>query len=267
MFSPSILCQMPRMPADVAAFEQALSPNNATDFLPATLRTWQLTNTRYLLGPAAFYLSLNRKFDPAHPPFRIAGRFDIVPKPSPVQATSSRNWPSCPATNGAYALIEFTQALPRAKLYSNWQVNTNDQAVLEQLAAPSFDPERSVFVAGALPTSPAAGSANENAGTVEFASYAPKDIVLRSDGPAPAVLLLNDRYDPNWKVSVDGKPAPLLALQLHHARRLSHAGGAHHRVSLPAAHRAALRQPSGHRGWGRPAGVYLGCLAPDACFL
>ena len=26
----------------------------------------------------------------------------------------------------------------------------------------------------------------------------------------PSVLLLNDKYDPNWHVLVDGKPAPLL---------------------------------------------------------
>jgi hypothetical protein len=115
-----------------------------------------------------------------------------------------------PAATGVYALFELTQALPRAKLYSNWQVVTNDQAVLNQLPAASFDPERSVFVAGGVPSAPPVAGTNDNAGTVEFASYAPKDIVLKSAGPAPSVLLLNDRFDPNWKVSVDGKPEPLL---------------------------------------------------------
>ncbi len=28
----------------------------------------------------------------------------------------------------------------------------------------------------------------------------------------PSVLLLNDKYDPNWKVTVDGKPETLLRL-------------------------------------------------------
>jgi uncharacterized membrane protein YfhO len=51
---------------------------------------------------------------------------------------------------------------------------------------------------------------NQNAGTVEFTSYAPKDIVFKADAATPSVLLLNDRYDPNWKVWVDGKPEPLL---------------------------------------------------------
>ena len=45
---------------------------------------------------------------------------------------------------------------------------------------------------------------------MEYSSYAPKHIVLNAKAAAPAVLLLNDKYDPNWKVLVDGKPAPLL---------------------------------------------------------
>jgi uncharacterized membrane protein YfhO len=51
---------------------------------------------------------------------------------------------------------------------------------------------------------------NENSGTVEFKSYSPKQIVLAANAPAPSVLLLNDKYDPNWQVTVDGKPAELL---------------------------------------------------------
>jgi hypothetical protein len=137
-------------------------------------------------------------------------RFNLEPRPEFAQATELAQVTAVPAVNGVYDLFELTQALPRAKLYSNWQLVTNDQAVLDQLAATSFDPERSVFVAGGLPVAPPAASTSDHAGTVEFASYAPKDIVLRSAGPAPSVLLLNDRFDPNWKVKVDGKPETLL---------------------------------------------------------
>jgi hypothetical protein len=45
---------------------------------------------------------------------------------------------------------------------------------------------------------------------VEFSGYAPKHIVLKCDAPAPSVLMLNDRFDPNWHVKVDGKPEALL---------------------------------------------------------
>jgi uncharacterized membrane protein YfhO len=55
-----------------------------------------------------------------------------------------------------------------------------------------------------------AAATNENSGSVEFKSYAPKHIVLTAQAAAPSVLLLNDRYDANWRVTVDGEPAPLL---------------------------------------------------------
>jgi hypothetical protein len=202
--------QMPRMPEDIAAFEKAFTAPDASGLIRVTIRAWQLTNTRYLLGAAGFWFSLNQKSDPAHPPFRLAERFNLVPRALSTPAPESAQLTAVPAPDGAYAIIEFSQALPRAKLYSNWRVITNDQTVLDQLAATSFDPEQSVFVAGGLSAVPPATGVNNNAGKVEFASYAPKDIVLRSDGPAPSVLLLNDRFDPNWNVRVNGKPETLL---------------------------------------------------------
>ena len=57
-----------------------------------------------------------------------------------------------------------------------------------------------------LPTA----ATNENSGTVEFKSYAPKRIIFDANAGAPSVLLVNDKYDPNWRVTVDGKPAKLL---------------------------------------------------------
>ena len=80
--------------------------------------------------------------------------------------------------------------------------------VLTELTSPAFDPEKSVLVAGGVPPAPPA--TNANPGTVEFASYAPKHVVLKCDASDASVLLLNDRFDPYWKVQVDGKPQPLL---------------------------------------------------------
>ena len=88
-----------------------------------------------------------------------------------------------PDDNGPYALFDFTGALPRAKLYSNWQVpindktavsgltvtnlgpngwallqqaGTNDFLTLNELASPAFDPSQTVFLADspAVPNSP-----------------------------------------------------------------------------------------------------------------
>jgi hypothetical protein len=200
--------QMSRMPADIAAYEQALSATNDAGTLPILVRTWQLTNTRYLVGVAGFSASLNRKVNFSPPAFRIVERFDLKPLPGLSQVRFLDDLGVVPADQGAYALIEFTRALPRAKLYSQWQVNTNDAEVLKELAAPSFDAEQAVLVAGPAP--PAPSLSNTNAGSVAFTRYAPKAIVLKCDAPAPSVLLLNDRFDPHWKVWVDGKSETLL---------------------------------------------------------
>ena len=152
---------------------------------------------------------MNQQFDPQQNRFRNALLFDVIPKPGIAQPQKLEELTAKVATNGQCAVIEFTGALPRASLYSNWTVQTNDTLALETLTSPAFNPAQTVLVATNLPASPAAGT-NQSAGTVEFVSYAPKDLVLKADAKTPAVLLLNDKYDAHWKVLVDGQPAPLL---------------------------------------------------------
>jgi hypothetical protein len=203
------IIQMPRMPEDLKSYLEALTPHGTVETAPLYTRQWQLTNTRYLLGAAGFLDAMNQQLDPDQHRFRIAQRFDIVPKPGVMQATQLEELTAVPNDNGPYALFEFTGALPRAKLYSNWQVNTNNQAVLNTLADFNFDPEKTVLVSTPQKDLPMVAT-NENSGTVEFKRYSPTHIVFAANAPAAAVLLLNDKYDPNWRVTVDGQPAELL---------------------------------------------------------
>ena len=199
------IVQMPRMPEDLAAFEGTLAKAGA----PGLLRRWELTSTRYLLGPAGFAEGLNQQLDPQLKRFSDARYFNIEPKPGIATPRTLAELTAVVATNGHYAVIEFAGALPRAGLYSQWTVQTNDAQALETLVSPGFNPAQTVLVATNLPVTPAAGT-NQSAGTVAFVSYTPKDLVLKAEVKAPAVLLLNDKYDPNWQVLVDGHPAPLL---------------------------------------------------------
>jgi hypothetical protein len=201
--------QMPRVPADLAAYDGALQPHSGTELYKLG-RKWELTNTRYLLASAAFLDVLNQVVDPGKSRFRIAERFTIEPKPGVLTPTRLEELTAVPSTNGAFAVIDFTGALPRAKLYANWEVQTNDQTTLTQLASKEFDPAQKVFVAGNVPAPAAATLTNQNPGKAEFTSYAPKEIKLRTESEVPTVLLLNDRFDPNWRVLVDGKAENLL---------------------------------------------------------
>ena len=203
---------MPRAPVDYVAFESALFFDRTTNTLHRITRRWQLTNTRYLLGAAGFLDVLNQQIDPVLHRFRIATRFDIAAKPgiSNPAGLQGDELTAVIKPDGQYAVFEFTGALPRASLYANWLVTTNDEATLKQLGSPEFNPAQVVLVADPVPAPSPGSLTNQNAGTVEFTSYAPKRIVLQAKPACPAVLLLNDRFHPNWKVFVDGQPGKLL---------------------------------------------------------
>jgi TRAP-type C4-dicarboxylate transport system permease large subunit len=201
--------QMPRLAEDLKTYLEALSPRGTPESAPLFARRWQLSNTEYLLGPAGYLDVMNQQLDPVQKRFRILQRFEIAPKPGILQPQRLEELTAVPDANGRYALFDFTGALPRAKLYSNWQVNTNDSANLKTLADLNFDPAKTVLISTPQKDLPASAT-NENSGTVTFRSYAPKKIVFDANASTPAVLLLNDKYDPNWRVTVDGAPAKLL---------------------------------------------------------
>ncbi len=204
------IVMMPRAPVDYIGFESAMAGDGSTNTVFRIARRWQLTNTRYLLGAAGFLDVLNSQIDPEHKSFKYLVRFDLALKPGVTQLSTVEDITVDVTPQGQYAIFDYTAALPRAKLYTNWQVSTNDEQTLMQMASKSFDPEKSVFVANPLPPPTPVTGTNQNPGTVEFVSYAPKLIVLKANATQPSVLLLNDKTDPSWHVTVDGKPETLL---------------------------------------------------------
>ncbi|MEW6304518.1 MAG: hypothetical protein AB1705_13655 [Verrucomicrobiota bacterium] len=177
----------------------------------APVRLWELTNTRYLLGLTAFqspqgvvnFVDLfNQQLDPVKKRFRVHTPFILKQSSGPegpVQVETN--------TGGPFAIIEFTGALPRAQLYSHWRTMPDEQALLE-LGGAEFDATKTVLVAESIPAPATSPGAPTN--PVEFASYSSKLIRLKAHAAGPAVLLLNDKHDPNWKVTVNGEPAELL---------------------------------------------------------
>ncbi len=197
---------MPRIPEDYLAFRQQFTGTNGLN-IAKVKRMWVLENTRYILGPANFITYWNLSDPLGQTPLQMVMQFDMVAKPGVSTITSPDQVTAVPSAQGSFALFENDSALPRASLYSRWQVDTNGPEVLDHLSDPAFDPHSLVYVDSSPPASMAqAGNpTNSTAGTVDFVHYAPKDIVLKADATAPSVLLLNDHFDPNWKVFVDGQ--------------------------------------------------------------
>ncbi len=197
------IIQMPRVPTDIAAYETALQFDGQPQNIHRVSRKWQLTNTRYLIGTAGLMNAI-KQLDSDHQRIKPVMAFEYYQEKAGGPILTRTN------ATGPFALFEFTGALERAKLYSNWKISTNDQDTLKKLAAKEFDPAKSVFVAEDLPQADAASTTNASEGTVEFVSYSPKHIFHKAQTATPAELLLNDKQDPNWQVIVDGQPAKLL---------------------------------------------------------
>lgn len=224
------IVQLPRRPVEYDAFEMACQ-FFSQETLYRVARRFELSGTDYIVGAAPMASLLNQAYDPEQQRFHPMVLFEFYQERQggPILARTNQT--------GPYAIMKFTGALPRAKLYTDWQVasydtntaawladfrkifppgepvifdslTTNDVATIELMTRKSFDPAKSVLLAAPL-AAPANPSTNAP-GTVEYVSYSPKRVVLKARANAPSVLLLNDRYDPNWEVTVDGKTAPLL---------------------------------------------------------
>jgi hypothetical protein len=216
------IVQMPRTAQDLANFNATLQVGIKQDESGRLMlddktmfrlgRLWELSNTRYLLGPAPYVDMVNRQFDTEPNRFRIIQRFEIGPRPGIENPTEYSQVEAVPTNdpNAKYALYEFTGALPRANLFSNWQVQTNDTAALDTLASATFDPAKTVLVPKPLPTAGTWSATNQNPGTVSFTSYQPADFKLDATPTSPSVLMLCDKYDADWHVWVDGKESEVL---------------------------------------------------------
>ena len=204
------LVQMPRMATDHEAFERRFTITGDTNTHYLAGRRWELTNTRWILGGTNAVALFTRQFDPAKSRFTVASNFIVglrpgtknPPPPGTEDFTTQFN------SAGPYSLIRFDGALPRARLYSQWQVQTNDATTLETLAKREFDPQATVIVNA--PIAPSAAALGQAAGEVITQSYRPKEIRLTAQATDDSVLLLNDHWSAHWRVTVDGQPSELL---------------------------------------------------------
>lgn len=201
--------EMPRMPVDFAAFTAQASDTNGPGMWFHVLRAWQLTDTRYILAPMTFLHFVSEQPALAGVSLRPVERFDFAKRLGVSAVKHADDLIPLSAANGNFVLLDYADALPRAQLYSSWQINTNDTAALREIFDPAFDAAKTVVVAGDVPPAPA-NETDEPAGSVEILKYLSKDVVLKADSAVASILLLNDHYEPDWKVFVDGQRAKLL---------------------------------------------------------
>jgi hypothetical protein len=182
---------------------------NTTDLRPA-VRLWQLTNTRYLIGTSNVAEFLNDRADTNYHSFKVAEFFNMQAKLGVKEVEEISDLTAGSADKGAFAVLEYVRALPRAKLYSKWQTPANEAAVLKTLAAPEFEPLDTVLISDETPLPEIDSATTADPGAVEITQYHPKYVRMEADAKTPCVLLVNDRWNPDWRVWVDGAKSAVL---------------------------------------------------------
>lgn len=120
-----------------------------------------------------------------------------------------------------HALVRLRDWFAKATFVPQAEVLATDGAALKRLGDPKWNPRDSVLLTTtgygeSTATTSASTSLSKNSpmhgpfAPVEIARYTPHEIALHVTAPGPGYVLINDHYDPDWQVNVNGKPASLL---------------------------------------------------------
>lgn len=183
--------QMPRMPAEYTVFLSAASKN--------AIRLWQLSSVKYVTAPAGVLTQLDATLKEQLRP-KLYYRFVREGNGIGVQSLME------PAHNQDQVLLEFNASIPRFALFNQWEVIPLDEQC-PMLFAEEFNPLQKVLIEPGQVRENATGT---NGFTAVEASVHDSDAVVETHSDKPGVLLFTQRYEPEWKVTIDGKPAELL---------------------------------------------------------
>jgi hypothetical protein len=130
-------------------------------------------------------------------------------------------------------VFQVPDPLARARVVGGARIG-DDIEGLEALLDPGFDPAREILLPAGSPQPPPA----EAAGTVRILEERSDRIVLEAQLATPAYVVLADAFDPGWRGTIDGAPAPVLRANL--AFRAVRVPEGRHRVEMAYRPRALL---------------------------
>ena len=155
------------------------------------------------------YLNLQRIMEPADPfKFWRLSNVRYIVSPGSLNNPAFKPVLTLKAGSTTVTVSEFRDALPRCFWVSSWRKATEKDAPA-LMKAPTFDPGREALIhepAPSLPEPPA--DADTNA-VCRIVHYEWSRIRLETTSTSPGLVVCLNRFDPDFKALVDGKPVPL----------------------------------------------------------
>lgn len=99
-------------------------------------------------------------------------------------------------------LYERPEAVPRASAITRWSVADSPAEALEAVTSFGFDPSSALVVESDPGLTQAEGS---HVTTASYEAVGTKEAEVTVDTSAPAIVLIRNVYDPNWRATVDGR--------------------------------------------------------------
>ena len=165
------------------------------------------SNNGYLLGASdlwgdrplvlkryAEFMNYTQGEDPDHPSQYLA--FKVMAQAFNVVRFGAAFVPDENSADG-FRMVTNPAPLPRALLVANYQVLAGRDAILAALNKPDFNPRQTVILEEEPTPGPQAGAGTGSAKVTDFTT---DSITIEAETPVPALLLITDLYNRDWRV-------------------------------------------------------------------
>jgi hypothetical protein len=178
-----------RIPNDLNTFLNAFENNRP--------RLWLLAGVKNVAVPQEMMLQMQQ--DAATSPnIKYGNGYTLMP-------TGSPDVPS-------HALVGMKDYFAKATLVPQAEFFKTDEEVVKRLKDPAWNPRESVLLIPGRErmAEPMKAAGKVPADKVDLETYTPNEIVVKTESALGGYLLINDQFDPDWQVQVNGHAAELL---------------------------------------------------------
>jgi hypothetical protein len=112
----------------------------------------------------------------------------------------------------SHAMVTMKDYLAKATLAPHAEFFTTDEALLKRLKDPAWNPRESVLLnpGHKLPMLSVKGGGASAPDKVDLKTYTSTKIEIEAQSAQGGYVLINDQYDPDWQVQINGHAAELL---------------------------------------------------------